>query len=209
MRQKLETLVLAHDCDDTLIPSGHLIIDAYNREYGTAVGLSALYADDDPWGAATAEEAMRRVDELLRAGILDDVEPFPDAIEYINRMRSEGAEQHLVTGRQSFMEPVTERLLLRFFPGCFQSIEHTNMYASGETAYLKRSKGEVCANIGAHALVDDHVEHGRDVLRAGVERVMIFGHYPWNMHEVRGKGMVHCSSWSDVYREAVNLAQNR
>ena len=99
-------------------------------------------------------------------------------------------------------------MLAEHFPNVFASVEHTNMYASGHAAALKRSKGAVCRMLGADVLVDDHVFHGREVLRHGVENVVIFGDYPWNISESLEAGMARCASWASTYLEVMRIAKS-
>lgn len=198
-------LTLAIDCDDVIVPTSLAILDAYNQQYGTAVGYE-LYYKESSWGASSAEEASKRVDGLLRKGITAKIAPNEDAIEYIRRLHEEGHELHVVTGRQSYQEAETAEMLDRYFNGVFTSIEHTNMYAYGGTAHLRRSKGAVCAAIGADVLIDDHVHHGREVLKHGLDEVIVFGDYPWNAAERLEQGMARCANWASTYLEVRRIA---
>ncbi len=198
-------LTIAIDCDDVIVPTSAAILDAYNQRYGTAVGLSAFYSDS-LWGASTPEEGSRRVDQLLQQGITAGIAPTEEAVEYINYLHQDGHELHIVTGRQSYQEAETLGMLGCYFPGVFTSVEHTNMYASGHAARLRRSKGVVCTAIGADVLVDDHVHHGREVLKHGVGEVIVFGDYPWNAMESLEQGMARCATWATTYLEVTRIA---
>lgn len=204
-RQKL---VLTFDCDDVLVPTAQLIINAYNEMYGTEVGLDQFYADNpEAWGTESLLEASQRVDVLLRAGITAEAVADEETIAIVEAIARDGHEMHVVTGRQSYQEPVTTMQLNKFFPGIFQSVEHTNMYATGDLAHLRRSKGEVCAALGSHMLVDDHITHGEDVIAAGVEDVVVYGSYPWNDDNERlMPGMVRCHTMQEVRMEVARLA---
>lgn len=198
-------LVLAFDCDDVLVPTSHQLLDYYNELYGTAVPYEGFYSDD-LWGAPSLEEASRRVDDLIKSGAMADAVPQQSTIDSVQRIASMGHEMHVVTGRQSYQETETIALLDRYYPDIFRSIEHTNMYASGENAQLRRSKGEVCRNLGAHMLVDDHIVHGYDVIAAGVEDFVVYGDYPWNRFDTLAQGMVHCLTMAEVEREVLRVA---
>ena len=198
-------LVIVVDCDDVIVPTAAAVLSAYNQRYNTIVALEGFYSDS-LWGASTPEEGTRRVDHLLQEGVTASIPPTEDAIEYINRLHRDGHELHVVTGRQSYQEPETLDMLDSYFPGVFKSVAHTNMYATGRTIHLKRSKGSVCAALGADVLVDDHVYHGRDVLNSGVRGVIVFGDYPWNTNEVLDPGMTRCVTWGSVYAEVMRIA---
>jgi hypothetical protein len=94
-------------------------------------------------------------------------------------------------------------MLDKYFPGCFTSIEHTNYFHQSKS----RSKGEVCQQIGADVLVDDHIVHGESVLSHGVERVIVFGNYPWNASDKLVQGMIRCNDWSAVEQEIERMSR--
>lgn len=204
-----ERLVWAIDCDDVVVPSAEAIIASYNERYGTNVSLSAMYDNTNTWEASSHSEAARRVGEILRDGALANLVPDPETIEALTYLASLD-ELHMVTGRQSYLEAVTHRMLGTHLPGVFQSVEHTNYYAGEEgSGLITRTKGEVCAAIGADALVDDHIVHGQSVLEHGVKEVVVWGDYPWNRTQRLGAGMVRCVNWQEVFRERERILASR
>lgn len=193
-------LVWAIDCDDVIVPTAQVIVDAYNAKYQANVTLDAFYNNDDTWGALSKDEAIRRVGDLLREGLTDETAPSRETIEALQHLASMD-ELHLVTGRQTYREPATFAMLKKYLPGVFRTVEHTNYYLESNSVLKTRSKGEVCRQIGADVLVDDHVAHGRSVLESGLKEVIVWGDYPWNRAAMLDKGMVRCITWSEVFRE--------
>jgi hypothetical protein len=193
-----ERLVWAIDCDDVLVPTAEVILEAYNDRYGVSIGPEAFYDSNNDWGAASHEEAVLRVDALLREGIMANTAPNSETIEALAR-RAESDELHLVTGRQSYLEDTTHDMLDRYFPDFFTTVEHTNYFAPVNGKIRPRSKGEVCKQIGADVLLDDHLVHGQSVLEAGVKEVIVWGNYPWNRTEELSRGMVRCVTWNEVF----------
>lgn len=204
---KSERLVWAIDCDDVLVPTAQAIIDKYNSVYKTSVTLEEFYSESK-WGAPTEDDAIKRVDSLLRAGVTAHLKPNPQTIDAIHRLPLLD-ELHLVTGRQTYMEPETQALLDQWFNGMFTSIEHTNFYSPNDSLAVKKTKGEVCASIGADVLLDDHVIHGESVLAAGVKEVIIWGNYPWNQKQKLSNGMVRCTNWDAVFQERARILNSR
>jgi len=202
-----KSLVWAIDCDDVLLPTAELTIALYNEAYGTKLALSAMYDETDTWGAPTIEEGIRRAGVILRSQPIADLRPTQETINALTKLASLD-ELHMVTGRPSFMEAVTLRTVERYLPGVFKTIEHTNYYVENGTT-ATRSKGEVCAQIGADVLLDDHVVHGRSVLESGVKEVIVWGDYPWNADSTLGKGMVRCVTWDEVFRERERILASR
>ena len=208
-------LVIAVDYDDVLSATMPQLVVDYNKTYDTKIGLEHFYRDLskeggvlEAFGVATEQEAIRRLhtiykrkDYYLNLPLIDGAQA---AVERLSRQH----ELHLVTGRADFLKAPTQQALARDFPGMFVSVEHTNYYKDeNDTEAVHRSKGEVCQQIGADVLIDDHVAHGKDVLRAGVQEVLIFGEYPWSAGELMA-GMTRCLDWQAVEREVSRLAES-
>lgn len=205
-----EKLIWAIDCDDVIVPTAQVIADAYNDRYGTSLTLGNFYSHDDEgaWGVVSAQEAITRVSKLLRSGVAADAIPSQETIEALMELASKD-ELHMVTGRQSFLEGVTHHMLETYLPGVFRTVEHTNYFVEDGSDSTSRTKGEVCAAIGADVLIDDHIAHGVSVLESGLEEVIIWGEYPWNRSQKLGRGMVRCVVWEEVFRERERILANR
>lgn len=195
--------MIAIDCDDVLVQTAGLVINNYNAKYGTNLILAEFYGRDmDRWHAASQKVASQRVRDILLESDDNLQVPGSDAIETVLSL-AKTHELHLVTGRDDVFKPMTQLLADKYFPGCFKSIEHTNYFVEGK----KRSKGEVCKMLGADLLVDDHVEHVRSVLDAGLREVIVFGDYPWNRNEALPDGAMRCNSWREVLEEVNRIAR--
>jgi uncharacterized HAD superfamily protein len=83
-------------------------------------------------------------------------------------------------------------MLTEFFPGIFTSIEYTSTYAG-----RSRSKGDVCEQIGADLLIEDHLGHAKEVAERGIE-VLLFGSYPWNQAKKLPKSIRRVRDWAEV-----------
>jgi 5'(3')-deoxyribonucleotidase len=204
----MKRLIIAIDCDDVLMPTAEAIINDYNARFATKLELGHMYqpASIESWGTDSDDEAIKRVNDFLRSDAHAQIKPYPEAIEAI-RLLSQMHELHLVTGRASFLEQVTARMLDVYFQDCFQSVEHTNyIVTSDDKTSIRRTKGEVCRSIGARVLIDDHVHHGRSVLEAGLEGVIVFGDYPWNRNSELSDRMVRCLDWPSTLKEITRIA---
>ena len=199
----MRRLVIAVDCDDVLVPTLGRTVELYNRKYGTNIQLKDFYTpvSMEIWGTDVEQVAVDRVGEFIRSDEFAQTPPEEDTIQSVAKLATMH-ELHLVTGRTSDLEPVTVAMLERYFPGCFTSIEHTNYFHQSKA----RSKGEVCQQIGADVLIDDHIVHGESVLAHGVERVIVFGNYPWNTSDTLVDGMVRCDNWNAVEEEIERIS---
>lgn len=197
----MKKLVIAIDCDDVLVTTSPHLVNYYNKTYGTALELRHMYngAELKAWGTDSQEVAVRRIQDFSLTDEHAAITPEPTAVEAIKGL-AKHHELHLVTGRADFLEPVTRRMLDEYFPGCFQTIEHTNYLNPSTDKASQRTKGEVCKAIGADILIDDHIKHGNTALGL-VKEVIVFGDYPWNQHEALPEGMVRCADWTAVVAE--------
>lgn len=200
-------LVIAVDCDDVLLPTAEAIIANYNRRFGTNVTLADMYkpATSETWGTDSDDVAIERVNEFLRSDEHARLRPTASAIAGVKELASQH-ELHLITGRADFLKAVTRQMLDEHFPDCFTSIEHTNYILPSTSTAVRRSKGDVCAIINATVLIDDHLVHGAAALDANLEKVIVFGDYPWNSDVGLSEGMVCCEDWDAVIQEVANHA---
>ena len=200
-------LVIAIDCDDVLAPSVQALLEGYNAMFGTRVAMDHFYepATMDTWGTDDVDLAKRQFEQYLRSDSYHPAVPFEDAIGAVATL-AKTHELHLVTGRAEDREPETLRFVDDYFASCFTSIKHTNHFVSSEYSVVTRSKGEVCRELNADLLIDDHIFHGRDALGAGLKQVIIFGNYPWNQGEL-SKGAQRCFNWREVLEEVNKIAK--
>lgn len=203
----MKKLVIAIDCDDVLITTSPHLVEYYNKTYGTALELRHMYngAELTAWGTDSQEVAVRRIQDFSRTDEHAALEPDQEAIDAVKQL-AQDHELHLVTGRAASLESITRRMLDMYFPGYFQTLEHTSYLDPSTKADVRRTKGEVCRSIGADILIDDHVKHGETALGI-VSEVIVFGEYPWNQRKPLPKGMVRCSDWGSVIKEVEEYAR--
>jgi 5'(3')-deoxyribonucleotidase len=200
-------LVIAIDCDDVLIPTSLVTVDYYNQKYGTNLQPADFYGSvtKDTWGTDDDDVAVGRVNEYTQSEFAQ-LASYPEAVLAVKTLALKH-ELHLVSGRSGSLESVTKKMVAEYFPGCFKSIEHTNYMVLSTSIHKRRTKGEVCLQLGADLLIDDHIAHGENVIKDGVKRVILFGDYPWNQHEVLLNGIIHCVDWDSTVREIDKIAQ--
>jgi len=193
-------LVIAIDCDDVLIETGPFVAKRYNKAYGTALTLADFYQDDPaPWGVDDIDAASERFHMIMMDS--RHLKPSRFTVDTIRRLAARH-ELHLVTGRNQALLEATSAFADTYFKGCFTSIELTDMY----DAARRRSKGQICKQIGADLLVDDHPTHIRSVIdEAGLKEVIVFGTYPWNEGTLPG-GAVRCMDWGEAEKEIERIA---
>jgi len=193
-------LVIAIDCDDVVVESSPSIVAWYNKQYGTTLHLSDLYkhdADDLPaWGVTSRDEAINRVNEYLSTDEYAQLPPTREAIDTLVWL-GERHELHLVTGRADFLESATRQWLVGHFGDLFVSLEFTNFIVPSGHEHKSRSKADVCKQLGADILIDDHLHHAEQVAQADVP-VILFGDYPWNQADELSEKITRLANWSEV-----------
>ena len=188
--------VIALDCDDVIIVTAPAILQNYNERFGTKLELKDYYSDYTTGWATDRSTAVRRVDEFLKTKEYQDLEPLQEAIDAI-AMLSKYHELHIVTGRADFLANSTRRVLQQYFPDTFRSIAFTNFFGQAS-----RPKAQVCQELGADLLIDDHLHHAQTVAACGID-VLLFGNYPWNQTDSLPSNIKRVPNWKVVVAELV------
>ena len=173
MQEHRNYRIIAIDCDDVLVGTAPLTIDYYNKTYGTKLTLEDMYSDDPKRWDTDRATAIARVERYLETDEFRTAPPFRDAISTIREL-AKRYELHMVTGRTQLLETATKDMLEKHFPKLFRSLEFTGLYGD-----RPRSKSDVCKQLKADLLIDDHLGHALPVAACGVD-VLLFGEYPWN-----------------------------
>ena len=193
----MKSLRIAVDCDDVIVPTAELIIRHYNQAYGTQLALADIYSTNlELWGVGDKAVAVQRVEAYMKTKEYQQAQPFQEAIEAI-RILSRYHELHVVTGRADFLAQATTDMLSEYFPDIFQGIEFTNFFGK---AY--RSKSQVCQELGADLLIDDHMHHAEVVAQCGMD-VLLFGRYPWNEGDIALPNIRRVKNWNEVLERLV------
>ena len=191
---KERRLVIAMDCDDLLLPGVYTMLKFYKKKYNFEVNPARFYdGTPEDWGVGGDLELQKRIEMYYkrRKTARDLITPFPEAVEKVGKWAAKNHELHLLTARSHFVEPVTKKMVDLHFNGLFKSIIHTNGFGAGPRA----TKGEVCRDLNADLLIDDHIHHCENALDNGVPNGIVFGDYEWNQSSKLRKGLVRCINW--------------
>lgn len=115
-------------------------------------------------------------------------------------------EFHVVTSRQTILEPITRAWIEKHFPDIFETIHHGNAYGHG----ARREKGDMCKDIGAVALIDDNWKYIKQVTDLGMLGVMfnLDDRYNWSRPESVPDNCVVAHSWDGIRSAILSLKKS-
>lgn len=205
----MRRLIIAVDCDDVLVDTAYDLLRFYNQKYATQLDETNFYptsVDLSTFGVNTLEEVIERFSERFMMPEHHKIAPSRETMEAIRRLAAVH-ELHLITGRSVLMENATVSMLETYFSGCFKTIEHTN-YVTTDKRAEKRTKGEVCKMINADVIIDDYIEHVKNVIDAGIPHAIVYGNFDWGKRGDLPENVVRCKSWGEVEDEIERIARS-
>jgi hypothetical protein len=151
------------------------------------------YHFDDVWqvGETISSETVER---FFDSPHFAQLEPLPGAREVLERHRA-SCRFVVCTSRSLNIEAKTRAWINEHFPGIFDDVLFGSAYGHGP----RRTKREMCASIGAVALIDDNVGYALDAAPVLAHSVL-FGRYAWNASTPPDapSNLVRLASWSEV-----------
>jgi 5'(3')-deoxyribonucleotidase len=186
--------LIAVDIDEVLFPFLPEFLRQYNSMYSTEHELDHFmsYEFEHTLGL-NFDETVKRVYQFNAQNSLH-IEPIRQSAEAVKCL-SEKYDLSIVTARHPKHAGVTRNWVNKYFPNMFNEIVPIG---HPQVMGRKRTKAEVCAEMGAFALIDDSVEHVETCAENGIEGVL-FGDYPWNktngnLHQ----SIIRCENWEAV-----------
>ena len=173
-------MTIGFDFDDVLMDFCGALLPYHNTIYGTkyemedvkSVGLSEL------WNCSKEEE-IKRVLNFYQSSEHWNAPPVDQAVEGVKNLKQDHS-LFIVTSKPEELREGTLEWLDKHFPQTFDGVHFTNQYHGNGH---KRTKGEVCGEIGIETFVDDMLHNSEDVANAGIP-VLLFD-TPWNQGEVK------------------------
>lgn len=186
--------IIAVDIDDVLADSMTAVMLTVNKQLGVNLQPHHYAVPGDYWhyyeSVWAANELSVSFDDLDEAALKNAHLPHRGASRALSKLAKENS-LIVITSRNEDWRELTEQWLDRYFPGLIDDI----VFAGNREHTVKRTKGEVCAELGAKWLIDDNPEHCEDAAKHGV-RPILFGVYGWQ-HTVPSD-VVHCKDWKAV-----------
>jgi 5'(3')-deoxyribonucleotidase len=191
--------IIAVDVDDVLFPTNDGIRQFVNKHFDANLtpedhvqpGEYKGYFER-VWGV-DHETAEKWYHSFVNSGALTEVQPIEGAIEVISKLEK-NYEFVVVSARHEDQVEMTHQWLLKHFPSVFKDVQFISGWYHGREV----SKGDVCREIGASYLIDDHTHHCLEAEKAGV-KALLFSEYGWSKSE-DAKKLTRVKDWYEVKR---------
>jgi uncharacterized HAD superfamily protein len=191
---KMKRPIIALDIDDVLAGSMTAVRLMVNKQLGVELQPEHYAVAGDYWGYYESIWASHGLaisfDDLDEKTLKDMYLPFEKAAPVLTKL-AKHYRLVVITSRNENWRELTRQWSKQHFPGLISDI----VFAGSKEHAIKRTKGEVCAELGAEWLIDDNLEHCIDAAKYGVQPIL-FGMYGWQ----RGapEDMIRCKDWTAV-----------
>lgn len=179
------------DIDDVLLNLMPALCSWHNSAYGTSLTQEHFDSQEylKVWGG-TWSETREKIRTFYGVDDFKLLEPVDGAIAGMAALRKK-YELVAITARPEWTREVTELQISQHFPDAFARIVFTNHYEDGN----RRTKSDVCKELGIRKMVEDNLEHAEDCISKGIKVFLL--DRPWN----RSKdipGVVRVHSWKEL-----------
>jgi hypothetical protein len=177
--------VIAVDCDEVLCEFVDGINRWHNRVHGTAIPLSAYtsthFAKVPGWGSdAVADDKVQAF--FSGSSEWRTLAPLPGALAALRALKAAypALDLQVVTARSHRQRADTLAWLEQHYAGIFSQVHFLSAYDNAlRVDAPARSKGEVCRELGALALIDDSPSYCISA-SPHLPLVLLFSRVPWN-----------------------------
>lgn len=177
-------MIIAVDVDDTICNLQEVVVDLFNKRFGSHYTLEN-FTEYDIMNVLPTQDAIVMKDIYGESGLYNKVKPMPGAQDTLEKLINLGHQVYLVTAAipETYGEKVA--FIKRFFPyiddGHIVSMKHKHMFK-------------------ADIMIEDNLQ----ALLAGQHYHRILVNRPWNQSSKDWVyGINRCNNWSEIH-EVVN-----
>ena len=187
--------VIALDIDDVLVDTATHLLGSYNKTYGTKLTRSDYYSKDPVvHGVEHFNEAAKRFEKYMRTEAYSKAEPIPEAVQAIKYL-SRYYDFIGVTSRPEYVAEATGKWLEKHF-GVLKAVFTSFIMGATTHQGTVLSKTEVCQDIGATYMIEDHLHHALPVSASGVT-VLLFDQL-WNQKDDLPDNVIRVQNWQEI-----------
>lgn len=190
--------IIAVDVDDVLTYTNEAIRQHVNKHFGTNFTTEDHTVPGDYIGYferiwnVSHEEAEHRYQSFIHDGGLAGLEPQEGAIDVLKYLEKD-YDLVVLSARHEDQVEMTHKWLLKHFPSVFKDVRFVSGWYHGR----KVSKAEICKEIGAKYLIDDHIGHLQGVNEVGT-KPLLFGEYGWSKENPQADQFTRVKDWKEV-----------
>lgn len=186
-------MTIGFDLDDVLLDFTNELHSYCNRYYNTNYERAHFKQNLAEMWDCSKEEEIKRVFDFYQSLDHWNALPINGAVEGIKNLR-QWYNLFVVTAKPEGLKEKTLEWLDQHFSQMFDGVHFTNQYHGDGP---KRTKGEVCKELGIEFFVDDSLENANDV--ANLEIPVLLFNAPWNQAEVQPP-ITRVHSWEEIVR---------
>lgn len=187
---------IAVDFDDVLIPFLTEFLLWHNQNYGTnhRPEENRTFVLNESFGMTT-QYWVDRMNEYHRFGYSTDINPDEDALAVLRELKENSHQVAIVTSRPNVHRKHLEKWISQH---AGDVVGELHMYTQGDQtkATTSHNKGEVCLDIGASLLIDDHHRNVGSAVEKGVGGIL-YGEHAWNAEH--RQQFDHALNWGEVH----------
>jgi uncharacterized protein len=172
---------IAIDIDSTLHHYWDVLSDAAKRRFG----VELPYEEQFTWGITRLKDHQLAavIAETHKEAAILDAEPYPGAVEAVNRWAAAGSYIHITSHRAEGCHGATEQWLRRI------GLRFDDLHCS----YDKIAR---CGELGIDLLIDDSPVNITRALEAGMQAATIL--HPWNEEVCETEDVVCARDWAGL-----------
>lgn len=182
------------DADDTLFDFVGNYTLFHNWKYKTNLKKEDFktYSFNHARGG-TMKQAINTVNEFYKTDFFKEMQPFPEAIEIIQKLK-ENNELFVVTSRPNHIKEKTIEQILEHFQDAFlEMFFSSNYYTRAKNS--GKTKAEICRDLEASLLIDDSLVYAKQCVEIGIKAILLDS--PWNQNGYV-KGITRVKDWKEI-----------
>jgi uncharacterized HAD superfamily protein len=184
-------MIIGIDLDDVLADVTTGLNVYHNNKYGTNIMLENHFDYDLSliW-QVSKEESLKRIFDYL-ANHSHKAKPMTDSQEILQKLASKNTFK-VITSRPEGVEKQTKDWIKKHFSALDIDVHFAGAYYGAN----RKTKAEVCKELGAEVLIEDCLKFALECSDAGI-RVLLFD-MPWNQMEKLPKNIHRVHSWKEI-----------
>ncbi|MCD6229504.1 MAG: hypothetical protein J7K00_01730 [Candidatus Diapherotrites archaeon] len=188
-------MLIATDLDEVLAGYLSAFLEFHNDTYKTCLSIKNMQNQAfHELLEGTEKELIEKLYAFYKTPYFKNIKPVPGAIKGISELEK-NHELVILTARQNDIKEPTKKWVEHYFPNTFSDIYFTNNYSKKGK---KKTKAEVCSNLGVNILIEDRAEYAINCSFNGTKVILL--DYPWNQEKLP-ENIYRVNSWKEIVKQ--------